>query len=114
MGACTSALNVETPPKPLAEMSGVVKGVITVVALTVETVVSVPIVAVRLAVAVVAGAVATVTVVTMFTGLALLQCVALLFSSEITYFWEDTAEIMGEGTRELGRLVWYAVRPPFR
>ena len=110
MGGCMSAPSVETPAKPPAEMPMIVK----VPLLVAEVVVSVPIVALRLGAAVVGGAVATVTVVTMFTGLALLQCVALLFSGEITYFWEDTAEIMQDGTRELGRLVWYALRPPFR
>lgn len=95
-------------------MTSVKKRVITMIKLMAEAVVSVPIVAIRLAAVAVAGILSTATVLTMFTGMALLQCVAFAFSGEITSFWKDTAEVIGKGIAELGRLVLCAVKPPFR
>jgi len=112
MGACTSALNVE-PTKPSAEMSGVVTGVITAVRLTVETVVSVPIVAVRLAVATTCAIVATATVTIMMTAMALVEGLTFLFCCRMPQSC-DGGEVLRLGLRDLGRMLWMAVQPPFR
>jgi hypothetical protein len=109
-----SAPSVETPAKPPAKMPRVAEVVIKGARLTAEAAASLPIMAARVAATVAGGAVATLAVGTMITGMALLQCVVLLFSGEITDFWKDSAAIMGEGIIELGRLLLHALRPPFR
>ncbi len=117
MGACTSALNVETPTKPSAEMSGVVKGVITAVAFTAEAVVSVPVVAVRLAVATTCAIVATATVTIMMTAMAVGEGLAFLFCCRMPQSCDggmDIEEGLRLGVRDLGRMLWMAVQPPFR
>lgn len=121
MGACTSALNVE-PTKPSAEMSGgvitaVATTVVTAVALTVETVVSVPIVAVRLAVATTCAIVATATVTIMMTAMAVGEGLAFLFCCRMPQSCDggmDIGEGLRLGVRDLGRMLWMAVQPPFR